>query len=83
MRLTIHNVDDLLYAALKIRAKKNEMRLNGYLLNILKKELFEEQAIPIRRHNLNQFFGAWDEETCAEFDVHLAELAQIDDLLWK
>lgn len=84
-QLTIHDVDDDLYAALERAAQQHGISLNQYVVNVLKQAAgmangaSEEQVY----HDLDHLAGAWSPEEAEEFNRIIMEARTIDPEMWK
>ncbi len=80
--INIRNINDSIYEKLKQEAKKNELSINKFLLQMLDK-FFDKEKNEVEYHDLDDFFGTWTEEEYKLVKEGAAQARNIDEELWK
>ena len=80
--VTLHNIEDQLYEAIKMNAKNNHRSLNQEI----KEKLFRfylKKEVPERRKSFKRFLGLWDNSDLIEFEKRISDFSKIDDCDWQ
>jgi hypothetical protein len=77
--INVRKIDDKLFKELKKESQKNGISMNSLVLNILRKNLIEKT---VAFHDLDRFFGTWNEETSSNVKEVLSDSRKIDEELW-
>jgi len=81
--ITIYELDDHLYAAIRDRAKHERISLNKTIKKLLEKSLgLKPKDEDNPKKEFIDIFGVWSEEEACEFDRTTEEFAKIDSEDW-
>jgi hypothetical protein len=78
--INVRKVGEQLYEKIKQEAQKNGMSMNSLIVRTLERAFFEEK---IEYHDLDSFFGTWNDEDAEAVNSALADSRNIDDEMWK
>lgn len=82
--VTLRNLDDVLYEALKQRAKSENVSLNTLLLRLIGESTgMKKPRRTALHHDLDALAGTWSEADAEAFARASAGLDAIDAELWK
>ncbi len=78
--INVRKVDEQLYEKIKREAQKHGMSMNSLIVRILERSFIEEK---VAYHDLDSFFGTWNDENAEAVNSALADSRNIDDEMWK
>lgn len=76
--ITIHNMDDELYNALKQRAKKNRNSMNKEIKALLALQISDKP-----KEDFSRFLNLWDKDDLEEFERNTADMNKVNDADWR
>lgn len=82
--VTIRGIDDELDLAIKSRAQQNDLSVNQWILNALKKVTGTGKEPVFRKHHdLDALAGGWSKEETTAFRKNTRLFERIDEDVWK
>ncbi|MEK6558376.1 MAG: hypothetical protein AABZ14_08785 [Candidatus Margulisiibacteriota bacterium] len=82
--ITIRNIDNQLNEILKQNAKKNNLSLNRWLLQVLNRVAGNEKNVQLQTHHeLDALSGGWSKKDVQAFDKNTKLFEQVDGEIWK
>lgn len=82
--MTLRGIDDTMAAALKDKARQEEISVNAMLLRILKESLgIDKKKRTAVYSDLDHLAGTWSAQESEDFIRATAVFEQIDEDMWK
>ncbi len=82
--ITIRRIDPRLDQVIKSRAKQNNLSVNQWILQTLKKVTGMEKESLFKKHNdLDPLAGGWSKEEAKAFQKDTQIFERIDEDIWK
>ena len=82
--ITVRNLPPRVARAVRQRAKKDHLSLNGAVIRLLEERLSEPSPEPSGiQDDLDFLYGAWTKPEAQAFDESLSRQRAIDAELWK
>jgi hypothetical protein len=82
--LTIRGIDPELDRVIKSRAQQNDLSVNQWILQALKKVTGTGKELVFRKHrDLESLAGGWSKEETTEFRKNTRIFERIDEDIWK
>lgn len=82
--LTIRGIDDDLARVIKTQAQRNNLSVNQWILQALKKVTGTgKEPVFKTYHDLDHLAGSWTREEAAEFRKNTRMFEKIDEDIWK
>jgi hypothetical protein len=82
--ITIRGIDQTLEGMIRKDAKENNMSINQWILNNLKKVSgLEKEPVFRKYHDLDELAGGWSKKEASEFRKNIGIFEKIDEDIWK
>lgn len=82
--ITIRGIDPRLDQAIKSQAKRDNLSVNQWLLQVLKKVTGAgKEPVFKKHHDLDELAGGWSEEEAKAFHKNTQVFERIDEDVWK
>lgn len=83
--ISIRGLDEELTRRLKLEAKASQKSLNQLVLDLLKRHagMDKKKKFTNKNHDLDDFFGQWDEDEFNAIQGKIDAERQMDSELWK
>jgi hypothetical protein len=82
--VTIRGIDAELDRVLKSKAKQNNLSVNQWILNALRKVTgTAKDAVFKKHHDLDALAGGWSKEEVKSFQKNMEIFERIDQEVWK
>jgi hypothetical protein len=82
--ITIRGIDQTLDGMIRKDAKENNMSINQWILNSLKKVSGLEKEPTFKKyHDLDELAGGWSKKEASEFRKNSGIFEKIDEDIWK
>jgi hypothetical protein len=81
--ITIRGIDQTLDGMIRKNAKENNMSINQWILNNLKKVSgLEKEPVFKKYHDLDELAGGWSKKEAGEFRKNTGIFEKIDEDIW-
>jgi Cdc6-like AAA superfamily ATPase len=81
--ITIRGVELPVIEAIKQAARERAVSMNRYVVDILESAVNMGQSNVRKHHDLDEFFGTWDEEEHSRVQKEAKKQRRIDRELWQ
>lgn len=81
--ITIRGLEPAVVDALKKAAESRTVSMNRFIVEVLKDAVHMSRAQTRMYHDLDEFFGTWNEETYTHVREEVKRQRKIDKELWQ
>lgn len=81
--ITIRGLEPAVVDALKKAAESRTVSMNRFIVEVLEGAVHMSRARTRKYHDLDEFFGTWNEETHARVQEEVKKQRRIDKELWQ
>jgi hypothetical protein len=80
--ISVRGLDSAILATIKKAAKERAISMNRFIVDALEKSVGVKHKSLSEHHDLDEFFGSWNEEEYARITKSVGAHRQIDKELW-
>ncbi|MCX7048006.1 MAG: antitoxin [Candidatus Sumerlaeota bacterium] len=81
--ITIRGLDAETVALLKKAARRRSMSMDRFAAETLRQAVGSGSSSPVEYHDLDKYFGIWDDQQCQQMMDSIKEQRKIDKELWQ